>query len=86
VKFPAFLAAPPSRAFEYLWLAAIVVILTPGLIWLFRNHLLLYGIAWLVPLTFGLASMRYPRLRMLSAGFFIALLLSLLMGMLPVGR
>jgi len=72
-----------ARAFEYLWVALIVLVLTPVLYLTFRHLILIYGLIWLVMLSVGFVSKKYPRVRLVQFSLFIALLASLLIGMIP---
>ncbi|MFY9314848.1 MAG: hypothetical protein WAO95_04725 [Burkholderiales bacterium] len=72
-----------ARAFEYLWVALMVVVLTPVLYLVFRHFILAYGLVWLVMLSIGFVSKKYPRVRLVQFSLFIALVVSMLIGMLP---
>lgn len=67
---------------EHLWLALSVLILTPVLYVAFRYLLLIYGLVWVIMLSIGPISKKYPRVKLFQFGLFISLVISLLLGMI----
>ena len=66
---------------EYALLALFIFLLTPPLYLAFRHFILVYGLIWLAMVSIGPLSKKYPRARLVQIGMFIALVISLLMGM-----
>ena len=71
-----------SRATEYGGVAVLVAVLTPLLYLSFRHLLLVYGMVWLLMLSIGPMSKKYPWTRLAQLSLFIALLFSMLIAML----
>jgi hypothetical protein len=65
---------------EYLRIALFVLVLTPALYLLFRNYILAYGLIWMVMLSIGLLSRKYPQIRLYQFGLFMALLMAMFVG------